>query len=142
MLAVANTSAHAQTSDDAAVTSTSASTTPSPADWTQFHRDNMQRWNPNETVLGVSNVGSLKLTWTNPIIPDQLTSEPAQISPTSPVEANGVVYVGVSNNDPIGLYALNASTGALLWSFVTGAVQSSPAVARMGWSISTPAMAV
>ena len=31
--------------------------TPSPADWTEFHRDNMQRWNPYETVLGVGNVG-------------------------------------------------------------------------------------
>ena len=40
MLAVANSSAHAQN-------------TSSPADWTQFHRDNMQRWNPYETLLGV-----------------------------------------------------------------------------------------
>ena len=38
-------------------------TTPSPADWTQFLRDNMQRWNPYETVLGVNNVGSLRLKW-------------------------------------------------------------------------------
>ena len=51
MLATANTSAHAQTSS------------PSPADWTQFHRDNMQRWNPYETVLGVNNVGGLGLKW-------------------------------------------------------------------------------
>jgi outer membrane protein assembly factor BamB len=129
-LAAACTSAHAQTSDDAAVSSTSAGTTPSPADWTQFHRDNMQRWNPYETVLDVSNVGRLKLKWTNPIIPDQLTSESSEAGPTSPVVANGVVYVGVSNNDPIGLYALNASTGARLWNFATGAVQASPAVAN------------
>ena len=27
----------------------------------------MQRWNPYETVLGVSNVGSLRLKWKNPI---------------------------------------------------------------------------
>ena len=37
----------------------------SAADWTQFHRDNMQRWNPYETVLGVGNVGGLKLKWSN-----------------------------------------------------------------------------
>ena len=42
MLATANTSAHAQTSN------------PSPAD-------------PYETVLGVGNVGSLQLKWKNPI---------------------------------------------------------------------------
>jgi hypothetical protein len=45
----------------AADTSADAQTTSSPADWTEFHRDNMQRWNPYETVLGVNNVGSLKL---------------------------------------------------------------------------------
>ena len=54
MLATANTSAHAP------------GTTSSPADWTQFHRDNMQRWNPYETILGVSNVGSLQLKWKTP----------------------------------------------------------------------------
>jgi hypothetical protein len=51
MLATANTSAHAQTS----------ASTPSCADWTQFLRDNMQRWNSDETILNVNNVGSLKL---------------------------------------------------------------------------------
>src|SRR5262249_17446439 len=50
MLAVAGIVAHAQT-------------TPSPADWTQFHRDNMQRWNPYEMVLGVNNVGTLGVKW-------------------------------------------------------------------------------
>ena len=53
MLATANTSAHAQTSNNVST----ASVAPSPADWTEFHRDNMQRWNPYETVLGVGNVG-------------------------------------------------------------------------------------
>jgi hypothetical protein len=50
MLAAANTLMHAQT-------------TSSPADWTQFLRDNMQRWNPYETALGVNNVGALNLKW-------------------------------------------------------------------------------
>jgi hypothetical protein len=39
MLAAVNTSAHAQTSNTADASST---TTSSPADWTEFHRDNMQ----------------------------------------------------------------------------------------------------
>ena len=60
MLATANTSAHAQT-------------TSSPADWTQFHRDNMQRWNPYETLLGVGNVGSLQVKWQKFAYPEQLT---------------------------------------------------------------------
>ena len=42
--------------------------------------------------------------------------------------ANGVVYVGSDDNN---LYALNASTGALLWKYITGNyVSSSPAVAN------------
>ena len=51
MLATANAPAQAQT-------------TSSPADWTQFLRDNMQRYNPYETVLSVSSVGGLKPKWT------------------------------------------------------------------------------
>ena len=47
---------------------------------------------------------------------------------SSPAVANGVVYVGVAPT----LYALNAQTGAKLWSYTTGDwwVQSSPAVAN------------
>jgi outer membrane protein assembly factor BamB len=42
--------------------------------------------------------------------------------------ANGVVYVGSQDNN---VYALNAKTGAKLWSFTTGSsVTSSPAVAN------------
>jgi hypothetical protein len=61
MLAAANTSAYAQT-------------TSSPADWTQFLGDNMQRWNPYETVLGVNNV---------------VSREVSAISPQQAVEAYG-----------------------------------------------------
>ena len=47
---------------------------------------------------------------------------------SSPAVANGVVYVGSTDNN---LYALNASTGAKLWSYATGdGVLSSPAVAN------------
>jgi len=45
---------------------------------------------------------------------------------SSPAVVGGVVYVGSADNS---VYALNASTGAKLWSFDTGnAVGSSPAV--------------
>jgi outer membrane protein assembly factor BamB len=116
MLAAANTSAHAQTSDDVS----NSSTTSSPADWTQFLRDNMQRWNPYETVLGVGNVGKLGLKW----------SSPYSISSESPAVANGVVYFGSYDGN---VYALDASTGAKLWSYGPiggGGPSSSPAVAN------------
>jgi outer membrane protein assembly factor BamB len=106
MLATANTSAHAQTQS-------------SPGDWTQFHRDNMQRWNPYETVLGVNNVGNLQLKWKSPV---------DHLGLSSPAVVNGVVYFG---SDLGSVHALNASTGAKLWSFATaGGVSSSPAVAN------------
>ena len=46
---------------------------------------------------------------------------------SSPAVAGGVVFVGSYDGK---VYALNASTGALIWSYTTGAsVFSSPAVA-------------
>jgi len=103
-------------------TSADAQATSSPADWTQFHRDNMQRWNPYETVLGVNNVGSLQLKWKNPVGFFRAILQPAL------AVVNGVAYSG---SDDGSVYALNASTGAKLWSFATGnAVDSSPAVAN------------
>jgi outer membrane protein assembly factor BamB len=126
MLATANMSAHAQTSSAAAATGT---TTSSPADWTEFHRDNMQRWNPYETVLGVNNVGELGLKWQFPI----------SVGRSSPAVVNGVVYIGTDEavespitglNEDWLMYALNASTGARLWSFVARYIVNSPAVAN------------
>jgi outer membrane protein assembly factor BamB len=47
---------------------------------------------------------------------------------SSPAVANGVVYVGSDDNN---LYALNATTGAKLWSYTTGGyVDSSPSVVK------------
>ena len=47
---------------------------------------------------------------------------------SSPAVANGVVYFGSGDGN---IYALNASTGAKLWSYTTGnPVDSSPAVAN------------
>jgi outer membrane protein assembly factor BamB len=87
--------------------------------WAEFHRPNMRRSNPCETVLNVNNVGSLSLKWsyqTNSFID------------ASPAVANGVVYVGPFDGS---LYALNASTGALLWRYGAHlSDRSSPAVAN------------
>jgi outer membrane protein assembly factor BamB len=120
MLAVANRSAQAQPSAD--VSSAATSPAPSPSDWSQFHRDNMQRWNPYETMLGVANADSLQLKWKNPIglYKSGLASAPAVV--------NEVVYFGSGDGN---VYALNAITGGTLWSFPTGdRVLSSPAVAN------------
>ena len=47
---------------------------------------------------------------------------------SSPVVANGIVYIG---SDDSSVYALNADNGGKLWSYPTGsAVVSSPAVAN------------
>ena len=80
----------------------------------------MQRWNPYETVLGVDNVGGLKLKW-------RLLPRPHGGTPiSSPAVVNGVVY---SVPMTAIVYALNASTGAKLWSYTSGGhVASSPAV--------------
>jgi outer membrane protein assembly factor BamB len=106
----------------AAGTLADAQATSSPADWTQFHRDNMQRWNPYETMLGVNNVGGLHLKWKNPIGTYGGGIE------SSPAVVNGVIYVG---NEDGNIYALSVSTGVKLWSYATGySVDSSPAVAN------------
>ena len=87
--------------------------------WSEFHRPDMQRFNPYEKVLNVDNVGSLSLKWSY-TTHRNVTSSPAV--------ANGVVYVGSWDGN---VYALNASTGATLWSYATGGVvYSSPAVAN------------
>jgi outer membrane protein assembly factor BamB len=120
MLPAATTSA--QTSDDASNSSATANAaTVSPGDWTQFHRDNMQRWNPYETLLGVGNVKSLQNRWQTLIQQSSIFS-----APSTPAVANGVIYLGSS-----ALYALNANTGIVLWTYYTGGdVESSPAVAN------------
>jgi len=89
--------------------------------WSEFHNPNMKRWNPCEKVLKVNNVGELNLIWSY-TMDGHVSSSPAVV--------NEVVYVGVGGNVWGNLYALNACTGALLWSFATNGEVSSPAVAN------------
>jgi outer membrane protein assembly factor BamB len=118
-MAAANASAHAQTSDTSPASTSLAS---SPADWTQFHRDNMQRWNPYEIQLGVGNVGGLQLKWSFDLGVDAGPGFPT----SSPTVVNGVAYIGSWDRS---VYALNASTGAKLWSYRTASeVTTAPAV--------------
>ncbi len=111
MLAAVNMSARAQTS-----------ATPSPADWTEFHRDNMQRWNQDEDLLNVKNVGTLKLKWS---FAEGITGD-QEYSFTSPVVTNGILYASAYDGT---LFALNAATGEKLWSDLVAA-GSTPAVSK------------
>jgi hypothetical protein len=58
--------------------------------WAQFHNRNMERWNPCEKALKVENVGSMVSKW----------SSTFGGGPSSPVVANGVVYIGSLNEPP------------------------------------------
>jgi len=88
------------------------------SNWRQFHRLDMVRFNRFENVLNVHNVGNLALKWRYP-------SGGSVIS--SPAVADGILYVGSEDTN---LYALDARTGAKVWSYRTpgGCVCSSPAV--------------
>jgi outer membrane protein assembly factor BamB len=76
--------------------------------WSQFHfTPDHKGLNPYENVLNTHTVGNLSLLWT------YTTGGPVQ---SPPVVVNGVVYVGSNDGN---VYALKASTGALLWSYTT-----------------------
>lgn len=79
-------------------------------DWPQYAFDPQRTgYNPYEKTLGTSNVANLKLAWQYAATNDILTA---------PAISNGIIYFG----SEIGrqLYAVNATTGALLWSKITG----------------------
>jgi outer membrane protein assembly factor BamB len=89
--------------------------------WAQFQYSNLHKGvNPFENVLSPTTVGSIDLDWSY--------ATGASIRLSAAAVVNGVVYVGSLDNN---LYALNASTGALLWKYTTGSwVASSPTVAN------------
>ena len=94
-------------------------------DWPQFRNDpSHSGYNAGEHLLSPSNVGALDNAWQG-ATGGQITSSPAV--------ADGVVYIGSSDNR---LYAFSVSCGSgwadctPLWTALTGgAVNSSPAVA-------------
>ncbi len=83
------------------------------ARWTTFGRD-MQRtgYNPNENVLSPQTVPGLKPRWAVDVGGPVLTQ---------PLVYNGLVYVANMNG---GVFALNATTGAGVWSVQLPAVQT------------------
>ena len=88
--------------------------------WSEFHRSDMTRYNPYEDVLNIHNVGELQLKWSY--------SNSSDYGCSGAAIANGVVYAGFGNGEEV---ALNATTGAKLWSYQSGnSVYSYPAVAN------------
>ena len=87
--------------------------------WNQSHFGTRRRGsNPYENVLSPATVGNLDLIWNFPL----------PIFSGDPVVVNGVVYFG---SDDHNVYAVNAITGAQVWSFATGSsVEDSPMVAN------------
>jgi outer membrane protein assembly factor BamB len=103
--------------------------------WSQFRfGTNHQGTNPYENVLSTKNVDELDVQWI-------FTTQGAVES--SPAVVNGVVYIG---SDDGNLYALNAATGAMKWSYFTGtaagrADNSCPSCLIPAPIISSPAVA-
>ncbi len=85
--------------------------------WYQFGYDVAHTGtNPYENILSPANVSQLTLDWSYPT---------GNVIFSSPAVANGVVYIGSQDPD---VYALDARTGAKLWSYPTVYGSSSPAV--------------
>jgi outer membrane protein assembly factor BamB len=99
---------------------TGAATPDNLIDWPQFNFEpGLTGYNPFESALNASNVGSLTLKWRYPTPNGSVCSQA--------VIANGILYVGT---DFAGVYALNADTGALLWNYATDGPVATPAVAN------------
>ncbi len=90
-------------------------------DWPEFHFDvSNSGLNPYENVLSTATVGNLALDW-------KYTTQDNNFF-SSPVVVNGVAYVGSVDHN---VYALNASTGALIWKYTAGdEIGLSPTVAN------------
>ena len=83
-------------------------------DWPMFHHD-----------LTHTGYSTTPAPTTNQILWNYRTGNQVR---SSPVVANGIVYVGSNVGN---FYALNATTGTLIWNYTTGkSISSSPAVAN------------
>jgi outer membrane protein assembly factor BamB len=87
------------------------------ADWPTFHQDNLHQ-GVTSSVVNAGNASALVKKWS-------FATGGAVIS--SPAVANNVVYFGSEDGN---LYALNATTGVLKWTYPVGATVSSPTVAN------------
>jgi outer membrane protein assembly factor BamB len=91
------------------------------ANWTSYlFNAGHASYNAGATTITSANAGSLKASWTwmPPAPPIPALGEDITSSPTV---FGGVIYVGANNGS---FYALNESTGAVLWSDFVGYVTS------------------
>jgi outer membrane protein assembly factor BamB len=108
----------AGTTGQGATPSPSPSPTPTPAsatDWDTFGYD-LQRsgYNPNETMVSPNNVGSLQRVWAYNV-GSTMVHEPVYAYAVSVGgQPTNVIYAGSQYGST--LYAINASTGATVWS--------------------------
>ena len=70
------------------------------------------QWRGVHRIYGQQSLRAQRQHWRTP-----LEVHHGQTNPLFPAVANGTVYVGSADNK---LYALNASTGALLWKYAAG----------------------
>jgi len=111
--------------------------------WPMFHHDlthtgysstsapltNQTLWNftTGITLGGTNQTGGPQYTTARTRSSDGLNVTYGGNVPSSPAVVDGIVYVGASDGN---VYALNASTGTLIWNYTTGFwINSSPAVA-------------
>lgn len=116
------TDTHPVTAIMVAVAGNSASSTPTPSpppvDWTTMGFD-LQRsgYNPNETAIGAGNIASVHKVWTHNVGGE--VGEPVY---ASNVSINGapvnVLYASGTSQE----VAMNADTGAVLWTHALGSV--------------------
>jgi outer membrane protein assembly factor BamB len=89
-------------------------TTSEASDWDSFGFD-LERsgYNPFESTVGVNNVGSLQKLWTinvgNGMVHEPVLASGVYVNG----QATNVFYAGSANGSA--MYAINASTGAVLW---------------------------
>jgi outer membrane protein assembly factor BamB len=80
-------------------------------DWPQYLRGPQHSSVSNATAFTTSNSGSVRQVWHWQ--PPVITGKPVPALDASPTVAAGVVYIGAQSG---GFYALNESTGAMVWS--------------------------
>lgn len=86
--------------------------------WRQFHRLDMERFNPYETVLSPKNVKKLDAVW-----------HYAVDNAGSPVVADGVVYVTSWGSGSVMVFAFDESTGKLIKSYSVSGTFAGPSPA-------------
>ena len=92
--------------------------TSSAQDWPQYLFDNgHSSHNPLATAITPANAASLVEHWTFTDPQPTLTGQPAASLYSSPTVFQGVVYIGSNTGN---FYALNESTGAIIWQQLLG----------------------